>query len=138
MASPSTRRDLKALYRLISQADLVPGTIPDPGPFISFVRESLASARALAKDLVNRATDEALAVNPAAALGSKGGTKTAERGPEYFTKISAMRTNRKGGRPRKQNNQETFFTNHACLLSGITLDRHGVPVMIMGTCSLSQ
>jgi hypothetical protein len=100
MASPSTRNDLKALYRLINQADLVLGTIPDSGPSIASVRESLASALALAKDLVNR--DDLVPVNHAAALGAKGGTKTAERGPEYFAKIAAMRTNRKGGRPRKE------------------------------------
>jgi hypothetical protein len=28
--------------------------------------------------------------------------KTAERGPEYFKQIAAMRTTRGGGRPRKQ------------------------------------
>lgn len=40
--------------------------------------------------------------NPyAVALGSRGGQKTAERGPEYFSKIAAMRKERKGGRPRK-------------------------------------
>jgi hypothetical protein len=101
MASPSTRNDLKALYRLINQADLVLGTIPDSGPSVASVRESLTSALALAKDLANRTTDEALAVSPAAVLGSKGGSKTAEKGSEYFSKISGMRTTRKGGRPRK-------------------------------------
>lgn len=45
--------------------------------------------------------DHLLEVNPAAVLGSKGGNKTAERGPEYFKQIAAMRTNRKGGRPKK-------------------------------------
>ena len=28
--------------------------------------------------------------------------KTAERGPEYFAQIAAMRKNRKGGRPRNK------------------------------------
>jgi hypothetical protein len=35
------------------------------------------------------------------ALGRKGGKKTAERGPEYFKQIAAMRKTRAGGRPRK-------------------------------------
>ena len=33
--------------------------------------------------------------------GKIGGKKTAERGPDYFREIAAMRKNRKGGRPRK-------------------------------------
>jgi hypothetical protein len=33
--------------------------------------------------------------------GRLGGTKTAERGPEYFRQISAMRKARTGGRPKK-------------------------------------
>ena len=35
-------------------------------------------------------------------FGKKGGKKTAERGPEYFAKIAAMRKTRGGGRPKKQ------------------------------------
>jgi hypothetical protein len=34
--------------------------------------------------------------------GRKGGTKTAERGPDYFRQIAAMRKVRAGGRPRKE------------------------------------
>ena len=37
----------------------------------------------------------------AAALGKLGGDKMAKRGPEYFKRISAMRKNRRGGRPKK-------------------------------------
>ena len=33
--------------------------------------------------------------------GRLGGRKTAERGPEYFKQIAAMRKTRGGGRPRK-------------------------------------
>jgi hypothetical protein len=35
-------------------------------------------------------------------MGQKGGSKTAERGPEFYAKIAAMRKTRAGGRPRKQ------------------------------------
>jgi hypothetical protein len=94
MASPSTRRDLKALHRLINQADLVLNSIPDPHPSIASARESLTAALALSSDLSKRQPD-------AVALGTKGGKKTAERGPEYFAKIAAMRKQRKGGRPKK-------------------------------------
>ena len=39
--------------------------------------------------------------------GRKGGTKTAERGPEYFRQIAAMRKTRGGGRPKKQPADQT-------------------------------
>lgn len=95
MASPSTRRDLKALHRLINQADLVLDTIPNPHPSIASARESLNAALALSSDLAKRQPD-------AAALGSKGGKATAKRGPEYFAKIAGMRKEHKGGRPKSQ------------------------------------
>jgi hypothetical protein len=94
MASPSFRRDLKALHRLINQADLVLNSIPNPHPSIASARESITAALALSSDLSKRQPD-------AVALGTKGGKKTAERGPEYFAKIAAMRKQRKGGRPKK-------------------------------------
>jgi hypothetical protein len=100
MASPSTRRDLQALRRLINQADLSLALVADPPPSIVSARESLTAALALSKDLVDRFADP-LKVG-AAAMGQKGGSKTAERGPKYYAQIAAMRKNRKGGRPRKQ------------------------------------
>jgi hypothetical protein len=100
MASPRTRQDLKALHRLVNQADLVLATIPNPHPSIASARESLNAALALSKDLVGRFADPLAA--GAAAMGAKGGSKTAERGPEYFARIAAMRKTRAGGRPRKK------------------------------------
>ena len=91
MANPSTRKDLKALCRLIHQADLVLGTISHPS--VPSAREKLHAALNLADDLAT--------VNPAATLGAKGGTKTAQRGSEYFKQIAAMRKTKSGGRPRK-------------------------------------
>ena len=44
---------------------------------------------------------ERLAKVPAE-IGKKGGTKTAERGPDYFRQIAAMRKTKAGGRPKKQ------------------------------------
>jgi hypothetical protein len=90
----NTKNDLKALHRLINQADLALATISEPHPSIASARESLNAARALSKHLAQREPD-------AAALGAKGGTKTAERGPEYFKQIAAMRKKRAGGRPKK-------------------------------------
>jgi hypothetical protein len=43
-------------------------------------------------------------ITAAVKLGRKGGNKTAERGPEYFKQIAAMRKTKGGGRPRKQAN----------------------------------
>jgi uncharacterized protein involved in exopolysaccharide biosynthesis len=99
MASPSIRRDIQALRRLINQADLSLALVPEH-PSIASARESLNAALALSKDLANRFADPLKA--GAAAMGQKGGSKTAERGPEYYAQIAAMRKNRKGGRPRKQ------------------------------------
>jgi hypothetical protein len=95
MASPSIHRDLKALHRLVNQADLVLATIQNPHPSIASAREALNAALLLSKHLAKREPD-------AAALGSKGGTVTAQRGPEYYAKIGSLRKNRRGGRPRKQ------------------------------------
>lgn len=86
---------MKALHRLINQADLVLATIPDPHPSVASARESLNAALVLSKHLARREPD-------AAALGSKGGNVTAQRGPEYYARIGALRKNRRGGRPRKQ------------------------------------
>lgn len=90
---PSNRQDLKALRRLIHQADLALGSIPDPHPTIARSRELLKAAEKLAEHLTTE--------NPAVALGAKGGNKTAERGPEYFARIASMRKTKAGGRPRK-------------------------------------
>lgn len=88
----SNTRDLKAVCRLINQADAILGTIPDPHPSIPNSREKLSAALQLANHLATE--------NPAATLGARGGSVTAKRGPEYFKRIAAMRTNRKGGRPK--------------------------------------
>jgi len=88
----NNKKDLKALRRMISQAELVVGTIP-AHPSVNRAKELLNAAGKLAEDLAT--------VNPAVALGSKGGNKTAERGTEYFKQIAAMRKTKAGGRPRK-------------------------------------
>ncbi len=85
---------MKALQRIISQAELVLGTIPDPHPSIARTRELLTAAAALSKDLANRPPE-------AVALGAIGGKKTAERGPEYYARIAGMRKTNAGGRPKK-------------------------------------
>ena len=94
MAVSTKQKDLKALQRIISQADLVLGTISDPHPSHARLRELLTAASALSKDLVERPPE-------AVALGAIGGKKTAERGPEYFKQIAAMRKTKAGGRPKK-------------------------------------
>jgi len=87
---------LSALRQLLIQAREVL-TGPDvtlPEGRLDRAHELLDTAIALNEDLL-------CADNPAAQLGSKGGKKTAVRGPEYFKKIAGMRKARKGGRPRK-------------------------------------
>ena len=57
---------------------------------------------ALVDGAIHRAELLKAAVTKAASKrGRLGGTKTAERGPEYFAKIAAMRKTRGGGRPKK-------------------------------------
>jgi hypothetical protein len=86
--------EVETLRQLILQArDMLTG-VNLPEGRASRARELLDAAKALADDLVETA--------PAAVLGSRGGKKTAERGPEYFAKIAAMRKTNAGGRPRKQ------------------------------------
>jgi hypothetical protein len=94
MATPTRDKDLKALQRLISQADLVLETLPNAHPSIARSRELLAAAAALTKDIAVRPPE-------AIALGAIGGRKTAERGPAYYARIAKMRKSRKGGRPKK-------------------------------------
>jgi hypothetical protein len=92
MAQPY-ETELSALRNLVLQArDNLTG-IELPQGRAKRAKELLDAAVALADDL--------LTVKPAAALGAKGGNKTAERGPEYFAKIAAMRKTKAGGRPPK-------------------------------------
>jgi hypothetical protein len=67
-------------------------TIPNPHPSVASARESLNAALRLADDLAK--------INPAVALGAKGGSETAKRGPEYFARIAGMRKTKAGGRPK--------------------------------------
>jgi hypothetical protein len=90
MAEPS---DIKALYALIHEAKLTVETADLPQGRTARAVELLTAALALADNLSQ--------AKPAAALGAKGGAKTAKRGPEYFAKIAAMRKTRAGGRPKR-------------------------------------
>lgn len=78
---------------MIAEAETILTTITLPEGRSERARELLGASVKLA--------DELLTASPAAALGAKGGKKTAERGPEYFRKIAAMRKTRAGGRPKK-------------------------------------
>jgi hypothetical protein len=87
------RADLKALRNMIFEAETILSTTTLPRGRAERAFELLGSAVKLA--------DHLLTEKPAALLGAKGGKKTAERGPEYFAKIAAMRKTRAGGRPPK-------------------------------------
>ena len=63
---------------------------------------TIDQARAIVKQALRRTERLAESIgNVAASLGQKGGQRTAERGPEYFRRIAAMRKTRAGGRPPK-------------------------------------
>lgn len=91
------RSDVRALRNLIDQSYRIISSDPVIPGGIERCRELLGTARLLARDLVNNPASV-----PAAALGKLGGQRTAERGPDYFRKIAAMRKTRSGGRPRKE------------------------------------
>ncbi len=93
MKPRQNRNDLQALRRMIGEANAILATTTLPEGRAQRAHELLAAAVHLADDL--------LAVKPAAVLGKKGGIRTAERGPDYFRKIAAMRKTHAGGRPRK-------------------------------------
>jgi hypothetical protein len=93
MTARRSKQDLKALRDLIFGAHGILSTTTLPEGRSERACELLSAAVRLADDL--------LSVSPAAALGKKGGTKTAQRGPDYFRQIAAMRKENKGGRPRK-------------------------------------
>lgn len=90
----SRKTDLKALRNMIAEAETILTTTTLPQGRAERARELLGTALKLA--------DHLLTEKPAAILGAKGGKKTAERGPDYFASIAAMRKTRGGGRPKKQ------------------------------------
>jgi hypothetical protein len=97
---PSDRASLQALKNIIVEVDLILETTPDlPQNRTGRSRELLLAALALTDDLIseNSKADK----SHAAALGRKGGSRIAERGPEYFRQLAAKRKTRAGGRPRK-------------------------------------
>lgn len=89
------KNDLKALRNLIREAHDILRTTNLPEGRSERAYELLTAALSL--------TDTLSEASPAAALGAQGGKQTAKRGADYFRKIAAMRTQRKGGRPAKVN-----------------------------------
>src|ERR1039458_4473781 len=94
----SNRAELAALKNMIAEADHILATLPPlPENRTARCRELLGSALALAGDLLSQTR-----VPAAATLGRKGGSVTAQRGPEYFRQLAARRKTHGGGRPRKE------------------------------------
>jgi hypothetical protein len=91
------RSDLKALRNMIAEAETILTTTTLPQGRAERARELLGVAVKLA--------DHLLEVNPAAAMGKKGGKTTAKKmtakDPDYYKRIAAMRKTRAGGRPKK-------------------------------------
>ena len=92
------KSDLKALRNLLGEAHTILTTTTLPQGRAERACELLGTAVKLA--------DHLLTEKPAAILGAKGGKKTAERGPEYFKRIAAMRKTKAGGRPAKHQDSE--------------------------------
>jgi hypothetical protein len=91
MPAKDRELDLHALRNLIDEAHTVISTIELPQGRAKRAAKLLESALALTDDLID--------IPPAAVtLGQRGGKKTAERGPEYFSKIAGMRKTKSGGR----------------------------------------
>jgi len=92
------QNDLRSLRNMIAEAHRLLATTTLPESRSERAYELLTASLSLADDLLEH--------SPAAMLGKKGGKVTAKRGSDYFRKIAAMRTERKGGRPRKQSDQK--------------------------------
>lgn len=85
MARPSTR-ELHALRNFISEANLILSTTELPEGRATRCRELLRAAQALTEDFIDQAK-----LTPAAVLGRKGGSTTAQRGSDYFRQLAARR-----------------------------------------------
>lgn len=69
---------------------------------------SLEDSRLAITEAIERTERLAKSVTTAAVKrGRKGGTKTAERGPDYYRQIAAMRKTKAGGRPKKHPEQNS-------------------------------
>lgn len=89
----ASKEELSVLRNNLDEAYLILSTIELPQGRAQRAAELIDASLAITDDLLKR--------KPAAELGSKGGLRTAERGPEYFKRIAAMRRTRAGGRPKK-------------------------------------
>jgi hypothetical protein len=88
--------ELESLRNLVLIAQTIISSTKLPEGRSERATEVLSAALALVDDL--------LKTPAAAALGKKGGIKTAERGPDYFREIAAKRKTKGGGRPKKNTN----------------------------------
>lgn len=95
MPSPANdrERDLKTLRNLIDEAHEILTTVGTNKGGANAAAKLLSAALSLTDDLI-------ALPSTAVSLGQRGGQKTAERGPDYFKKIAAMRKTKAGGRPK--------------------------------------
>lgn len=89
------QKDLRALRNLISEAKDLLATTNLPDGRSQRAHELLIAAVSL--------SDHLLGQSPAVDLGKRGGKTTAKRGSDYFRKIASMRSEFRGGRPKKSN-----------------------------------
>jgi hypothetical protein len=99
-SSSSFVEDVRTLRNLLTEANVVLTDVKLPEGRAERCRELVDTALTIADSLQDKRPVRGQ--NPAVMLGRAGGKRTAERGPEYFRKIAAMRKTRAGGRPRKE------------------------------------
>src|SRR5689334_13531227 len=93
MPATDRERDMLALRNLIDEAQAVISMADLTADRTKRATKLLAAALEL--------TDDLIAAPPeASTIGKRGGLKTAERGSDYFRKISAKRKTHAGGRPK--------------------------------------
>lgn len=80
-------RDFSKITSCLRQA-LEATTVQESHPLVA---EALKRTEGLSKIVTTAAVKH----------GRKGGNKTAQRGPDYFRQIAAMRKTKAGGRPKK-------------------------------------
>jgi hypothetical protein len=99
MKPESNQTSVEALKNMLSEVDLILSTTaPLPENRTPRCRELLSAALAIADDLLKQKP-----AKPAAFLGHKGGSTTAQlHGPEHYRMMAAARKTHGGGRPRKK------------------------------------
>jgi len=92
------RNSVEALKNILEEIELLISTAePLSQNRTPACLDLIRTASALADDIAKQEH-----LTPAAVMGHKGGSTTAQRGSDYFRQLAARRKVKAGGRPRKQ------------------------------------